>query len=37
LGWVNRGAHDAPRVHDLRHTFVGGRKGVSTLYGKRKD
>jgi len=22
LGWVNRGAHDAPRLHDLRHTFV---------------
>ncbi len=25
LGWVNRGAHHAPRVHDLRHTFVVGR------------
>lgn len=22
LGWVNRGAHHAPRIHDLRHTFV---------------
>lgn len=22
LGWVNRGAHDHPRVHDLRHTFA---------------
>ena len=22
LGWINRGAHHAPRVHDLRHTFV---------------
>lgn len=22
LGWVNRGSHHAPRVHDLRHTFV---------------
>jgi len=22
LGWVNRGAHHAPRVHDTRHTFV---------------
>ncbi len=22
LGWVNRGTHHAPRVHDLRHTFV---------------
>jgi integrase len=25
LGWVNRGAHAAPRVHDLRHAFVVGR------------
>lgn len=22
LGWINRGAHYAPRVHDLRHTFA---------------
>jgi integrase len=22
LGWRNRGAHSAPRVHDLRHAFV---------------
>jgi integrase len=22
LGWVNRGAHHAPRIHDLRHSFV---------------
>lgn len=22
LGWVNRGAHTAPRLHDLRHTFA---------------
>ncbi len=22
LGWINRGAHAAPRIHDLRHTFV---------------
>ncbi len=22
LGWVNRGAHHAPRIHDLRHTFA---------------
>ncbi|MEQ1546275.1 tyrosine-type recombinase/integrase [Methyloglobulus sp.] len=22
LGWINRGAHNAPRIHDLRHTFV---------------
>lgn len=22
LGWVNRGAHATPRLHDLRHTFA---------------
>ena len=22
LGWINRGAHDAPRIHDLRHAFA---------------
>ena len=22
LGWVNRGAHANPRIHDLRHTFI---------------
>lgn len=22
LGWINRGAHDTPRLHDLRHTFA---------------
>ncbi len=22
LGWINRGAHNGPRIHDLRHTFV---------------
>jgi integrase len=22
LGWVNRGAHEAPCLHDLRHTFA---------------
>lgn len=22
LGWLNRGTHHAPRIHDLRHTFV---------------
>ena len=22
LGWVARGAHPAPRIHDLRHTFI---------------
>ena len=22
LGWKNRGVHDGPRIHDLRHTFA---------------
>jgi len=22
LGWVSRGGHKAPRIHDLRHTFI---------------
>jgi integrase len=22
LGWINRGTHHVPRIHDLRHTFV---------------
>ena len=22
LGWINRGAHEGPRIHDLRHTFI---------------
>jgi site-specific recombinase XerD len=22
LGWVSRGGHDQPRIHDLRHTFA---------------
>lgn len=22
LGWINRGAYNGPRIHDLRHTFV---------------
>ena len=22
LGWMNRGAHHGPRIHDLRHTFI---------------
>ena len=37
LGWRNRGAHHAPRIHDLRHTFVVRRivlwqaEGVDTV------
>jgi integrase len=22
LGWINRGEHDEPRIHDLRHSFI---------------
>ena len=22
LRWINRGAHNGPRIHDLRHTFI---------------
>jgi integrase len=22
LGWINRGAHDNPRIHDMRHYFI---------------
>ncbi|MDX2504123.1 MAG: hypothetical protein QNL62_06565 [Gammaproteobacteria bacterium] len=22
MNWINRGDHHAPRIHDLRHTFV---------------
>jgi hypothetical protein len=22
LGWVNRGAHTGPRIHDPRHSFI---------------
>ena len=22
LGWINRGAHNGPRIHDFRHTFI---------------
>jgi integrase len=22
LGWVDRGAHGAPRIHDMRHSFA---------------
>ena len=25
LGWVNRGAHAAVRIHDLRHSFIVAR------------
>jgi integrase len=28
LGWVARGGHAAPRIHDLRHTFICKRVGL---------
>ncbi|MEN3374445.1 hypothetical protein [Dechloromonas sp. ZS-1] len=36
LGWVNRGAHAAPRLHDLRHTIVILAKRSVTNW-KRED
>ncbi len=35
LGWVNRGGHDAPRLHDLRHTFTVRR--LMRWYGDGTD
>lgn len=37
LGWSNRGAHDAPRIHDLRHTFVVRRVMLWHAQGKNID
>ena len=37
LGWVNRGAHAAPRLHDLRHTFVVRRMMLWHADGKDID
>jgi integrase len=33
LGWINRGAHAGPRIHDLRHSFA----GAVDLPGSRQD
>lgn len=35
LGWVNRGAHDAPRLHDMRHTFAVRR--IMLWHAERTD
>jgi len=35
LGWVNRGAHDGTRIHDLRHTFIVRR--VMLLHAQGAD
>lgn len=37
LGWINRGAHDRPRIHDLRHTFVVRRVMLWHKYGSDID
>jgi integrase len=33
LGWVNRGAHAGPRIHDLRHSFAVRRVMLWHEYG----
>ena len=37
LGWRNRGAHDGPRIHDLRHTFVVRRVMLWHAQGRNID
>ncbi len=37
LGWVNRGAHNAPRLHDIRHTFAVRRVMLSHAEGTDVD
>jgi len=37
LGWINRGAHDAPRIHDLRHSFVVQRVMLWHVQGMNID
>jgi integrase len=37
LGWHNRGAHDSPRIHDLRHTFIVQRMMLWHAQGKSID
>ena len=36
LGWRNRGTHHAPRIHDLRHTFVVRRIAAVAGAGRRR-
>ena len=35
LGWTNRGAHDCPRIHDMRHAFIVRR--VMLWHSQRVD
>jgi integrase len=37
LGWSNRGEHDGPRIHDLRHTFVVRRVTLWHEHGQDVD
>jgi integrase len=37
LGWIARGAHAAPRIHDLRHTFICRRVQMWHLQGATID
>ncbi len=37
LGWHNRGAHNSPRIHDLRHTFIVQRVMLWHAQGKSVD
>lgn len=37
LGWINRGAHNGPRIHDLRHTFIVRRVLLWQAHGMDVD
>jgi integrase len=37
LGWVARGTHPAPRIHDLRHTFICRRVALWQAHGTDLD
>ena len=37
LGWVSRGGHDQPRIHDLRHTFAVRRVLLWQAHGAEID
>lgn len=37
LGWVARGTHPAPRIHDLRHTFICRRVALWQAHGTDFD
>ncbi len=37
LGWVSRGGHDQPRIHDLRHSFAVRRMMLWEIHGTEVD